>query len=106
MIRKLGTLCLSLMALGLPMPALAAPSKAEVEQQFRQWLSRDITPEAKKAGVSASTIDAALKGVSLKWDLPDLVPRAPRRRRNRIKPRPNFPHPAPIFPSNACKAWP
>ncbi|MBB4143687.1 lytic murein transglycosylase [Rhizobium rhizoryzae] len=74
MIRKLGTLCLSLMALALPMPALAAPSKAEVEQQFRQWLSRDITPEAKKAGVSASTIDAALKGVSLKWDLPDLVP--------------------------------
>lgn len=74
MIRKFGTLCLSLIALTLPLPALAAPSKAEVEQQFRQWLSREITPEAKKAGVSASTIDAALKGVVLKWDLPDLVP--------------------------------
>lgn len=74
MIRKFGTFCFSLIAMALPLPALAAPSKADVEQQFRAWLAKEITPEAKKAGVSASTIDAALKGVVLKWDLPDLVP--------------------------------
>jgi lytic murein transglycosylase len=58
----------------LPLPALAAPSKTQVEGQFRAWLSKEISPEARKAGVSARTIDSALKGVKLYWDLPDLVP--------------------------------
>ncbi len=58
----------------LPLPALAAPSKAQVEGQFRTWLASEITPEARKAGVSARTVENALNGVKLYWDLPDLVP--------------------------------
>ncbi len=68
--RALALLALSL----LPLPALAAPSKAQVEAQFRAWLAKEIAPEARKAGVSARTADSALKGVKLYWDLPDLVP--------------------------------
>jgi lytic murein transglycosylase len=60
--------------LSLGLPASAAPSKAEVEAQFRAWLTREITPEAQKAGVSAATISGALSGIKLYWDLPDLVP--------------------------------
>ncbi|MFD1744528.1 lytic murein transglycosylase [Rhizobium helianthi] len=54
--------------------SLAAPSKAEVENQFRNWLTKEIIPEAGQAGVSAQTAQRALNGISLKWDLPDLVP--------------------------------
>ncbi|MGF9693883.1 lytic murein transglycosylase [Rhizobium sp. 0TCS1.26] len=60
--------------LSLGFPASAAPSKSEVEAQFRTWLTREIGPEAQKAGVSAATISGALNGIKLYWDLPDLVP--------------------------------
>lgn len=54
--------------------SLAAPSKSEVEGQFKSWLTKEIIPEARQAGVSAQTAESALKSVALKWDLPDLVP--------------------------------
>jgi lytic murein transglycosylase len=57
----------------LPLPALAQ-NKPDVERQFQRWIASDLSPEARKAGVSARTIDAAFKGISLNWDLPDLVP--------------------------------
>ena len=54
--------------------AHAAPSKAAVEQQFQAWLANDLWPEAKGAGVSRAAFDKAVAGLSLNWDLPDLVP--------------------------------
>ena len=57
----------------LPLPALAA-NRAAVEQQFRGWLESDLWPQAQKSGVSRASFEAAFKGVSLNWDLPDLVP--------------------------------
>lgn len=63
-----------MLSLAVAFPAFAAPSKAEVESQFRSWLTREIAPEVRKAGISAGTIEAALAGVSLQWNLPDLVP--------------------------------
>ncbi|SIR08063.1 lytic murein transglycosylase [Rhizobium sp. RU35A] len=56
------------------LPALAASSRSEVEAQFRSWISRDLTPDARKAGVSQATIDSAFRGIRLNWSLPDLVP--------------------------------
>lgn len=44
-----------------------------IDTQFRNWLDRDLWPEAKAAGVSRDTFDAAFKGVSPNLDLPDLV---------------------------------
>ena len=57
----------------VPLPALAQ-NKPEVEKQFQRWIASDLAPEAKKAGVSDRTLQAAFKDVTLNWSLPDLVP--------------------------------
>jgi lytic murein transglycosylase len=57
----------------LPLPALAQ-NKPDVEKQFQRWIARDLSPLAKKAGVSDRTIKSAFEGISLNWSLPDLVP--------------------------------
>ncbi|WP_083347529.1 lytic murein transglycosylase [Rhizobium sp. LCM 4573] len=57
----------------LPLPSLAQ-SRADVERQFQRWIAGDLGSEAKKAGISERTLKAAFQGVSLNWDLPDLVP--------------------------------
>ena len=65
---------------------LAAQDRAGVERQFRTWLDQTVWPRADRAGVSRGTFEEAFRGVSLNWDLPDLVPPgtaplAPRRQR-------------------------
>ncbi|MBW6423637.1 lytic murein transglycosylase [Rhizobium sp. XQZ8] len=57
----------------LPLPALAQ-NKPEVEKQFQTWIASDLGPDAKKAGISDKTLQAAFKGIELNWTLPDLVP--------------------------------
>ena len=57
----------------LTVPALAV-DRAAVERDFQDWVSTRIWPEAKAAGVSRATFDAAFKGVTLNWKLPELVP--------------------------------
>lgn len=51
-----------------------AQNRAAVERQFRSWLKQTVWPEARAAGVSRATFDAAFSGVTLNWKLPDLVP--------------------------------
>jgi len=56
-------------------PALSfAQDRAAIEAQFRDWLETAIWPRAEADGVARATFDAAFDGVSLNWDLPDLVP--------------------------------
>ena len=57
----------------LPLPAFAL-DKAAVEKQFHGWVETEIWPQAKASGVSRANFDAAFAGVTLNWDLPDLVP--------------------------------
>ncbi len=64
-------LALCLMLAGLP---ATAQDRAAVERQFRAWLDDTVWPRAQAAGVSRATHEAAFQGVSLMWDLPDLVP--------------------------------
>jgi lytic murein transglycosylase len=66
-------LALSLL-LGVALPAAAAPSRSDVEAQFRRWLVTDLWREAQNAGVSKPAFDEATAGLTLNWDLPDLVP--------------------------------
>lgn len=63
---------------------VGAQSQSEVEAQFRQWITRDLAPEAVRNGISEKTLTSAFKGVTLNWDLPDLVPpgRAPPKKRD------------------------
>ncbi|MCF6369164.1 lytic murein transglycosylase [Rhizobium sp. TRM95001] len=70
---RIVTRTLALLLMLLPLPAMAA-SKAEVERQFQQWISGDLTPEAQRNGISEQTLRNAFQGLSLNWDLPDLVP--------------------------------
>ena len=56
-------------------PALShAQDRAAVEGQFRTWREQVVWPQAARAGVARATFDAAFAGVTLNWDLPDLVP--------------------------------
>jgi lytic murein transglycosylase len=63
-----------LFALLLAAFALASPAFAQsVDAQFRQWLTADVWPEARKAGVSEKTFNAAVEGLTIDRNLPDLV---------------------------------
>jgi lytic murein transglycosylase len=40
---------------------------------FHNWLERKVWPDAKREGISRSTFNAALSGVTPDWSLPDLI---------------------------------
>jgi lytic murein transglycosylase len=46
---------------------------AEIDAQFRAWLTSDLWPDAQRAGISRPTFDAAFAGVTPNLKLPDLV---------------------------------
>ena len=66
-------LILALLVMLSPLPAMAQ-DHAAVDRQFRTWLEDTIWPRARAAGVSRATHEAAFQGITLMWDLPDLVP--------------------------------
>ena len=51
----------------------SAAQSQSVDAQFRSWLEGSLWPDAKAAGVSRATFDAAFKGVTPNLKLPDLV---------------------------------
>jgi len=51
-----------------------AQDRGAIERQFQNWLKDTILPQARSVGVSRRTFNAAFSGVTLNWDLPDLVP--------------------------------
>ncbi len=55
-------------------PPSLAQDRAAIERQFQSWLEQTIWPKAKAKGVSKHTFHSAFNGVTLNWDLPDLVP--------------------------------
>lgn len=67
-------LTLAGLLLGSATSASSAPSKAEVEAQFQRWIATDLWQAAKVGGIEKSVFDRTMQGVTLKWDLPDLVP--------------------------------
>lgn len=83
MICRCAALLLTLTVLATP---AVAQDRAAIERQFRSWLNETLLPQARAEGVSHRTFDAAFSGVTLNWDLPDLVPpgtvaRVPQRQR-------------------------
>lgn len=51
-----------------------AQDRSAIERQFQSWLKQKILPQAQTVGVSRKTFNSAFAGISLNWDLPDLVP--------------------------------
>ncbi|UPA26174.1 lytic murein transglycosylase [Shinella oryzae] len=77
-------------------PAHAA-SKAEVERMFRAWVDKDLWPAAQKTGVSEKTFRAAMEGVTLNWDLPDLVPPGSKPTKDQAQSQAEFSSPGAYF---------
>lgn len=88
-------------ALAVGLAVLAGPvmalDKAAVEAQFRQWIDRDLWPEAKAAGVSEKAFRQAFSGVTLYFDLPDLVPPGTKPPAERSQSQAEFSSPGPYF---------
>ena len=88
--------------------AEAAPKgsayRKQVDRNFAGWV-KDLKIEALSKGISPKTFDAALKGVTLNWKLPDLIwpdlgdgqPATPKRRKKE-KRQAEFDRPALYFP--------
>ncbi|PZR60168.1 MAG: lytic murein transglycosylase, partial [Stutzerimonas stutzeri] len=91
-----GVLGAALISLGLLAPAEAA-SKAEVEKMFRAWIDNDLWPAAQKTGVSERTFRAAMQGVALNWDLPDLVPPGSKPKKEQAQSQAEFSSPGAYF---------
>jgi lytic murein transglycosylase len=53
--------------------ATAAADRGKMEAEFRRWLDTDIRLEARRAGISAKTLDKLLGAIRLDWSLPDLA---------------------------------
>lgn len=82
----------------------AAQSRPAVEAQFRDWLAGAIWPLASREGVSAETFNAAFAGVSLQWDLPDLVPPGSAPPETRHQSQAEFRSPAAYFSESSLRA--
>ncbi len=56
----------------------AAQNRPALEAEFRGWIEKKVWPDAQKAKVSRKTFEAAFRGITLDWTLPDLAaPGAP-----------------------------
>jgi lytic murein transglycosylase len=88
----------------LAQPAAAAVDKPAVEAQFRVWLEKTVWPEAEKNKVPRATFDAAFKGVSLNWSLPDLVAPGETPPEEQKQSQAEFSTPAPYFDEKSLSA--
>jgi lytic murein transglycosylase len=68
-------LLLTIIALAVaPAGASAAVDRKGLERAFGAWTENEIWPEAKAAGVSRGTFEAAFSGVTIDWEMPELQP--------------------------------
>ncbi|MDQ0458368.1 lytic murein transglycosylase [Rhizobium paknamense] len=77
--------------------AVAEPSKAAVEGQFRDWVKARLWPEAQKAGISPATFNAVMGRARLVWSLPDLAPPGFPPAKERPQTQAEFSSPGPYF---------
>ena len=85
-----------LVCLFLPVSALAA-SKDVINTQFHAWLESSLWPQAQAEGISRATFDAALSGVSVNLDLPDLVMPGTKPKPPKVQHQAEFSSPANYF---------
>lgn len=95
-LRRAARALLVMLALTLAGPA-PAQNKAKVEAQFRTWLEQTVWPRARAKGVSRNTFEAAFSGVTLNWELPDLVPPGTKQKTPKIQRQAEFGAPSKYF---------
>lgn len=74
-----------------------AQDRAAIERQFQSWLLETIWPQAQAKGVSRNTLQQAFSGVTLYWDLPDLVPPGHKRKTPKAQKQAEFGSPSRYF---------
>ncbi len=92
-------LCLFLVLL-IAYPA-SAQNRQQIERQFRSWLEESVWPRASSEGVSRRVFDQAFQGVSLNWQLPDLVPPGTKPKTPKAQRQAEFGSPAKYFNRNS-----
>ncbi|MDA7964016.1 lytic murein transglycosylase [Ruegeria sp.] len=80
-----------------------AQDRAAVERQFQDWLWQDVWPQARAKGVSRRTMKQAFAGVTLNWDLPDLVPPGQQPQARKKQRQAEFGSPGRYFNKNAVQ---
>lgn len=94
-----------LLPLLLCLCATASPAqdRVSVERQFQDWLWQTVWPQARAKGVSRSTMKQAFAGVTLNWDLPDLVPPGQKPQAQKKQRQAEFGSPGRYFNKNAVQ---
>lgn len=54
--------------------AAGAVDRGSVDKAFSAWVTNDLWPDAKAAGVSEQTFSRATTGLTLDWDMPEIAP--------------------------------
>jgi len=88
---------LNLLVLSLLATGAFAQDRAAVERQFQTWLQDTVWPQARAKGVSRQTMKQAFSGVTLNWDLPDLVPPGAKQRTPKAQKQAEFGSPGRYF---------
>ncbi len=89
---------LALLAFLIAAPAgtALAATRADAEHGFPQFIAR-LWPEARAKGVSRAVFDAAFKGLTLDWSLPDLDPKFTGQKEEPTRRQAEFASPARYF---------
>ncbi|WP_299897309.1 lytic murein transglycosylase [uncultured Ruegeria sp.] len=80
-----------------------AQDRAAIERQFQLWLQEIIWPQAEAKGVTRETMQAALSGVTLEWNLPNLVPPGSARKTPKVQKQAEFGSPGRYFNPGSVK---
>ncbi|MCP4071573.1 MAG: lytic murein transglycosylase [Hyphomicrobiales bacterium] len=83
----------------IPSSAFAL-DQARIQRQFGNWLNSSLWPEAKRNGISRSVFNLAFDGVTLRWDLPDLVIPGAKKKKNKAQSQAEFRGPSVYFSEN------
>jgi membrane-bound lytic murein transglycosylase B len=93
------------LALVIACATFAKPAtRSQTEAIFRKWLSEELWPRARSAGVSRRTFDTAFSGVSINWNLPGLVPPGAKRQVPKEQHQAEFSSPARYFSRGGLSA--
>ena len=72
-VRRAAAAAILAICIATPASFSMAQDAGVLDAQFRNWLSRDLWPEAARRGISQADFNSAFSGVSLNLKLPDLV---------------------------------
>ena len=84
-------------------PVALAQNRTAVERQFQDRIWQTVWPQAKAKGVSRRTMEQAFAGVTLNWDLPDLVPPGQSPKKQKKQRQAEFGSPGRYFNANSVQ---